>query len=157
VRQGHELLDEREDVLRREDAHVVRDVDAQALVQLVAADLRQVVPLGVEEQRLEQVPGVVECRRLTGPLLLEDLDQRLLLAGRRVLLERRVDEVAVVEQLEDRLVRARVEAEPGGRVLRRQGAQKRRDRQLALPVDACVDDALLVDLELEPRAAARCR
>ena len=32
--------------------------------------------------------------------------------------------------------------------------RKRRDRQLALPVDARVDDALLVDLELEPRAAA---
>ena len=36
-----------------------------------------------------------------------------------------------------------------------QGAQERRDRQLALAVDAGVDDALLVDLELEPRAARR--
>ncbi len=49
----------------------------------------------------------------------------------------------------------RVEREPGRRVLGRQRAQQRGDRQLALAVDARVDDALLVDLELEPRAARR--
>ena len=65
------------------------------------------------------------------------------------------DEVRVVEQREDRLVRRRVELVARGRVLGRQRAQQRRDRQLPLPVDAGVDDALLVDLELEPRAAAR--
>ena len=155
VRQRDELLDEREDVLRREDAAVVGHVDAEALVQLVAADLGQVVALGIEEERAQQVARVVERRRLTRALLLEDLDQRLFLARGRVLLERRLDEVRVVEQLEDRLVRARVEREPGGRVLGRQRAEQRRDRQLALAVDAGVDDALLVDLELEPRAAAR--
>jgi hypothetical protein len=37
-------------------------------------------------------------------------------------------------------------------VLVRERAQQRRDRELPLPVDARVDDALLVDLELEPRA-----
>ena len=45
--------------------------------------------------------------------------------------------------------------EAGRRVFRREGAEERRDRQLALAVDAGVRDALLVDLELEPRAAAR--
>src|SRR5262249_45373396 len=94
-------------------------------------------------------------RRLTRPLLLEDLDQRLFLARRRVLLDRVVDENRVAEQVEDRLVRGRVELEPRRGVLGRQGAEQRRDRQLALPVDAGVDDALLVDLELEPGAAAR--
>src|SRR5581483_10113565 len=127
----------------------------EALVQLVAADLRQVVALRIEEQRAQQVPRVVERRRLSRALLLEDLDQRLFLARGRVLVERRLDEVRVVEQGEDRLVRRRVDREPGGRVLGRQRAQQRRDRQLALAVDAGVDDALLVDLELEPRAAAR--
>ena len=109
VRQRDELLDEREDVLRREDAAVVGHVDAEALVQLVAADLGQVVALGIEEERAQQVARVVERRRLTRALLLEDLDQRLFLARGRVLLERRLDEVRVVEQLEDRLVRGRVE------------------------------------------------
>jgi hypothetical protein len=51
VRQLDELLDEREDVLGRQDARVVGDVDAEPLVQLVAADLGQVVALGIEEER----------------------------------------------------------------------------------------------------------
>ena len=58
-------------------------VDAQPLVQLVAADLRQVVALRVEEQRAQQVARVVERRRLARPLLLEDLDQGLFLARGR--------------------------------------------------------------------------
>ena len=148
---------ERDDVLRREDAGVLRHVDPEPLVELVAADLREVVALGIEEERAQQVARVVERRRLAGALLLEDLDQRLLLARRGVLLERVLDVDAgrLVEEREDRLVRRRVEREPGGRVLGRQRAQQRRDRQLALAVDAGVDDALLVDLELEPRAAGR--
>ncbi len=40
-------------------------------------------------------------------------------------------------------------------VLRGQRAQERRDRELALPVDACEHQSLLVDLDLEPRAARR--
>ena len=155
VRERDELLDEREDVLRRQHAGPVGHVDAEPLVQLVAADLRQVVALRIEEERAKQVAGVVERRRLARALLLEDLDQRLFLARRRVLLERLLDEVRVVEELEDRLVRRRVDREAGRRVLGGQRPEERRDRQLALAVDAGVDDALLVDLELEPRAAAR--
>src|SRR5205823_9480081 len=102
-------------------------------VQLVAADLRQVVALGVEEERPEEIPRVVERRRLTRALLLEDLDQRLVLVLRRILVERVDDEDRVVEEAEDRLVRRRVELEPGGRVLGRQRAQQGGDRQLALP------------------------
>src|SRR6185437_16739667 len=55
----------------------------------------------------------------------------------------------------DRLVGRGVELEAGRRVLLGQSPEQGRDRELALPVDAGVDDALLVDLELEPRAAAR--
>jgi hypothetical protein len=155
VRQLDQLLDQRVDVFGREDARAVGDVDAQPLVQLVAPDLGQVVALRVEEQRLQQVAGVVECRRLARALLLEHLDQRLLFTCGGVLLERVDDEDRVVEELEDRLVRRRIELEPGRGVLLREGAQQRRNRELALPVDARVDDALLVDLELEPRAARR--
>ena len=155
VRHRDELLDEREDVLGREHTRVLGHLEAKPLVQLVAADLRQVVALRVEEQRAQEVACVVEGRRLTRPLLLEDLDQRLFLARGRVLLDRVAHEDRVLEELEDCLIRARVEHEAGRRVLRGKRPQERRDRQLALPVDAGVDDALLVDLELEPRAAAR--
>ena len=153
--QADEPLDEREDVQRREHADVVGYVDLEPLVQLVAADLRQVVALGVEEEPAQEVARVLERRRLAGTLLLEDLDDRLLLACSRVLLQRVRDEGRVVEELEDLLVGARVQDEAGRGVLGRERPQERRDRELALPVDARVDDALLVDLELEPRAAAR--
>ena len=140
---------------RREDAHLLRHVDAEPLVQLVAADLRQVVALGVEEERAQEVACVVDGRRLARPLLLEDLDERLLLGRGRILLERVDDERRVVEERQQALVRRDVELEAGRRVLGGQRAQERRDRELALPVDPRVDDALLVDLELEPRAAGR--
>src|SRR5436190_6265350 len=154
-RQLEELADERDDVLGREDTGVFGDLDAEPLIELVAADLRQVIALRVKEQRAQEVPRVVERRRLARPLLLEHLDQRLFFARRGVLVERVDDVVRVVEESEDRLVRRRVEREAGRGILGRQRAQERRDRQLPLAVDARVDDALLVDLELEPRAAAR--
>ena len=59
-RQGDQPPHEREDVLGREHARVLRHADAEPLVQLVAADLRQVVALGVEEQRL--AAGCGRCR-----------------------------------------------------------------------------------------------
>src|SRR5207342_471137 len=49
-RQAHEPLDERNDVERRQDTDVLGHVDLEALVQLVPADLGQVVALRVEEQ-----------------------------------------------------------------------------------------------------------
>jgi hypothetical protein len=110
LRQVDEPADERDDVRRREDARVLRDVDLEALVELVATDLRQVVALRVEEQAPEEVAGVVERRRLARALLLEDLDDGLFLARRRVLLERVDDVDGVVEELEDLLVRRQVES-----------------------------------------------
>ena len=142
----HELADEGDDVLVREHARVEVDVEVQARVELVAPDAREVVALGVEEELVEQRLRVVHRRRLTRALLLEQLDQRALLGPRDlgVGVDRVADVERVVEELEDLLV---------GRVAHR--AQQHRDRQLALAVDADEDLALLVDLELEPRAAGR--
>ena len=119
---------------------------SQARVELVAAHAREVVALGVEEQLVEQVAGVVDRRRLARALLLEQLDQRALLAlgDLGVGLDRVADVERVLEHLEDLLVLD---------VAHR--AQQHGDRQLALAVDADEDLALLVDLELEPRAAGR--
>ena len=141
-----QLLDQGDDVVLGQDAGVEVDVEVEAGVQLVAADPGQVVALGVEEQLLEQRPGGVDRRRLARPLLLEQLDQRALLGLGRlgVGLDRVADVDRVVEQLEDLLV--------GDEAHR---AQQHGDRQLALAVDAGVDAALLVDLELEPGAAGR--
>ena len=118
----------------------------EAAVELVAADAREVVALGIEEQLVQQRARVVHRRRLAGALLLEQLDQRALLRARDlgVGVDRVADVQAVVEELEDLFV---------GRVAHR--AQQHRDRQLALAVDPDVDAALLVDLQLQPRAARR--
>src|SRR4029078_8550836 len=96
-------------------------------------ELRQVAALRVEEQRLQEVPRVVERRRLTGPLLLEHLDQSLFLARPRILVQRVDDVVRVVEEREDRLVRRGVEREARRGVLGREGTEQRRDRQLPVP------------------------
>ncbi len=145
-RQGDELLDEGEDVVVRQRAGLEVDVEAEARVELVAPDAREVVALRVEEELVQQRARVVDRRRLAGALLLEELDERALLGLRRlgVGLDRVADVVRVLEEADDLLV---------GRVAHR--AQQHRDRQLALAVDADEDLALLVDLELEPRPAGR--
>ncbi len=127
-----------------ERARVDVDVQAQARVELVAPDAREVVALGVEEQLVEQRLGVVDARRLARALLLEQLDQRALFGARglRVGVDRVADVERVLEQPQDLLVAG---------VAHR--AQQHRHRQLALAVDAHEDLALLVDLELQPRAA----
>src|SRR5689334_23979659 len=146
LRERDQLLDEGDDVVVREGADVEVDVQAQAAVELVAPDAREVVALRVEEELVEERLGVVDRRRLAGALLLEQLDQRALLRARDVGVgvDRVADVDRLVEELEDLLV---------GRVAHR--AQEHGDRQLALAVDADVDAALLVDLELQPGAAGR--
>ena len=146
VRQAHQLAHQRDDVVVRERADVEVDVQAQARVELVATDAREVVALRVEEELVQQRARVVHRRRLTRTLLLEQLDQRALFRARDlgVGVDRVADVERIVEELEDLLVRA---------VAHR--AQQHRDRQLALAVDADVDAALLVDLELQPRATRR--
>ena len=139
-------LDQGDDVVLGEHAGVEVDVEVEARVQLVAADPGEVVALGIEEQLLHQRPGGVDRRRLARPLLLEQLDQRALLGlgGLGVGVDRVADVDGVAEELQDLLV---------GDVAHR--AQQHGDRQLALAVDAGVDAALLVDLELQPGAAGR--
>src|SRR4051794_30909823 len=82
--QADELADQREDVVMGQDAGVEVDVQAQAAVELVAADARQVVALRVEEELMEQRARVVDARRLAGALLLEELDERALLGLRQL-------------------------------------------------------------------------
>ena len=145
LRQVDQLADERDDVVLGQRARLEVDVEAEPLVELVAADAREVVALRVEEELVEQVARVVDGRRLARALLAEQLDQRALLGARLlgVGLDRVLDVERALEAAQDLLV---------GHAHR---AQQHRDRQLALAVDADVDAALLVDLELEPRAAGR--
>ena len=141
--QLHDEPDGLDDVVDREDAGAGGQVDAQLLVDLVAADLGEVVALGVEVEVVQQRLGRLARGRLARAQLAVDVEQRVVLAGGVVLLQGGADRLVVAELLEDLGV---VPAE---------GLEQHRDRLLALAVDADADLVALVDLELEPGAARR--
>ena len=72
-------------------------VAADAAVELHAADGRQVVALGVEEQVLEQVLGGFLGRRLARTHHAVDLDQRFEARRRRIDVQRVRDERTAIE------------------------------------------------------------
>src|SRR5262245_5566129 len=141
--QSHQVFDRRDDVLDGQHARFEPALQTELLVDLVAADLGEVVALRVEVEVLQE-----GLRRLTGGWLARaqlavDVKQRLVLAVGVILLERLPDRVVVPELLED-LVVAPAE-----------GLEEHGDALLALAVDAYPDHVALVDLELEPRATGR--
>ncbi len=167
--QLHEVRDRREDVglrqlvVDRAGTRIrVRDRElvlaerellvlvGELLRNLVTTDLGHVVALGVEEEVLDELTRGVGRRRLARTQLAVDVDERLFCARGVVLRERVAHRVVgltvVVEDEREQLLLGLAEAER---------LEEDRDRLLALAVDADVDDVLLVDLELEPRAAAR--
>ncbi len=122
---------------------------AQLLRHLVAPDLGHVVALRVEEEVLEQRTRGVGGGRLARAQLPVDVDER----GVGVL------GVVLLERVEHRLVGVALRVGDEVRELLVGVAEAERleqhgDRLLALAVDADVDDVLLVDLELQPRAPA---
>ena len=104
VAQIHQRLDDREDVLLAQHAHGVGGVEIETHVHLHAADRREVVALGVEEQRIEHRFRAVERRRLAGAHDAVDVEQGVLARGVLVDLQCVADigaDVDVVD-LEDR-------------------------------------------------------
>ena len=100
-----QLLDHREDVLGAQRGDGVLGVEAEAHVELDAADGRKVVALGIEEQACEQRFGGLARRRLAGAHDAVDGGQRLLAVLGLVGLQRVADpragvDVVDVEQVE---------------------------------------------------------
>ncbi len=148
-----QLDDPRDDlhqVVVRERARLHRQVEAELAIQLVAADLREVVAPEVEEERVHEVAGVVDRGRVARPETLVDLDQTLVRVLRRVLVEGRCDVLVLRVEVHAREERLHLFAR---RIPDR--AQKRGDRQLALAVHLHRDDVLVRRFELEPCAAVR--
>jgi hypothetical protein len=142
----NEELDHRDDVLDVEDGRLAvgeRAVDAELPVDLVPADLREVVALRVEVEVVEQRLGRLDRGRLARTELPVDVEECVLAGLGRVLLERRAHRVVVAELLEDLALGPAERLEQDGH------------RLLALAVEADADLVALVDLELEPRTARR--
>ena len=104
VAQVDQRLDDGEDVLLAQDAHGVGGVEVEAHVHLHPADRREIVALGVEEQRIEHRLGALDRRRLAGAHDAIDVEQRVLARGILVDLERVADVGADVDvvDVEDR-------------------------------------------------------
>ena len=140
--QTHDVLDRGDDVVLGQRAGALRHGDAELLVDLVAADLREVVALGVEEQVLQQRLRGLTRRRLARTQLAVDVEQGLVLPGDVVLLQRGEDRRRPLEVLADAVLAPAERLEQHG------------DRLAALAVDADADGVALVDVELQPRTAA---
>ena len=121
---------------------VERQLEAELLVDLVPADLGQVVALGVEVVVLQQRLRGLAGRRLARAQLAVDVQQRLVLGGGVVLLQGEPHRLVLAELLQDLRVGPAERLEQHGDVL------------LALAVQPDADHVALVDLELQPRAAA---
>ena len=81
-------------LLRTPLTFAISGIAADAAIELHAANGRQVVAVGVEEQVLEQVLGRFLGRRLARTHHAVDLDQRLEARGRRIDIQRVGDERA---------------------------------------------------------------
>ena len=140
--QGQQVAQGRDDVLNAQGGLGQVRGQAQLLVDLVAADLGQVVALGVEVEVLQQGAAGLDARRLTGADLLVDVQERLVLGGDLAVLVQGGGQGRVVGELLADL-----------RLVHAQGQQEDGDVLLALAVDAHRDAVGLVDLELEPGTA----
>lgn len=122
---------------------VERGLRAQLLVDLVAADLGEVVALRVEVEVLEQRLRGLTGRGLARTQLAVDVEQRVVLALGVVLLQGGAHGLVLAELLEDLLGRPTESLEQNGHGL------------LALAVDADTDHVALVDLHLQPGTPGR--
>ncbi len=141
--QANQVLDRRDDVGDGEDRVRQRAGETELLVDLVPADLGEVVALRVEVEVVQQRAGGLGGDLLARTELAVDVAERVFLREDRVLRQRLFDRVEAGELGEDVLAGQAERLEEHG------------DGLLALAVDAHADLVALVDLELEPRAAAR--
>src|ERR1700710_2871455 len=136
-----DVADRRHDVVDGQRLLVEGLVGAELLVDLVAADLGEVVALGVEVVVLQQRLGSLTRGRLAGTQLAVDVEQCVVLGLGVVLLQGEHHRLVLAELLADLLVGPA------------EGLEQHRDVLLALAVETDADHVALVDLELQPGTA----
>ena len=121
----------------------MRRASAELVVHLITAETSQVVAARVEEQGVQVGAGALDRRGLAGAQLAVDFQQAFLGVMGDVLFERSVDlRLGIAEELLDLLI--------GGQA---QGTDQGRDRQLAVLIDADIENVLGVGLVLQPGTA----
>ena len=118
--------------------------DVHLLVELVASDLGNIVAPCVEEQSVEIALRAFDCGRFARTELAVDFKQRFLARAAGILFQRRIEQRVLAEDLLDLRV--------GGDA---EGADQARDGNLAVFIDADIEDVVEVGLILQPRAAVR--
>ena len=136
---GHRVGDGLEQLVAGDAAR-----DVELLVVLVAADCGNVVAAHIEEHHVHEGGRRLDRGRLARTHLLVDLDEGLVRAVRRVLVEGREKERILAEQLLD--LRVGLYAD---------GTDEGGDRNLAVLVDADIENVVCIGLVLEPCAAVR--
>ena len=139
--ESNDVLDRRDDILEVEHALTERAFETKLLVDLVAADLREVVALVIEVEVVEHRLASIAAGRFARALLAVDVHEGLVLRLDLVLLARGTHRFEFAELLEDVALGHAERLEEG------------RHGLLALTVDAHTNLVALVDLEFEPCAA----
>ena len=112
VAQIDQRLDHRQNVGLAQHAHRILGVEIETHVHLHAADRREIVALGIEEQRIEHRLGAVDRRRLARTHHAIDVEQRVLARIVLVDLQRVADigaDVDVVDVEHRQFVEARLD------------------------------------------------
>ena len=143
--QGQQVAQGLDDVLVGQDGLGRVKLGAELLVDLVAADLGEVIALRVEVQAVEESARGIDGGRLARTLAAVDLDEGVLARLGRVALDGGANDVGVAEKGDDLVVG----------VGDAKGAQQQRRGLTTLAVDGDDQLAALVDLELEPGSTSR--
>ncbi len=153
-------VDNRLGQLKARDAREKREL----LIELIAADVGDIIATVIEEQAVEQRFGGLHRGRIARTQTAIDLDQALVAALRGVLVEGRDDALILAEDLLETLVGDGADmavvhaAEPLGRdvlVILTHGLEEPGDGQFAVFVDADVEDVVRIRLILQPCAVIR--
>ena len=145
IMETHDVAHGCDDVFLRKRGGVVFRIELKLLIDLVTANLCQVVALGVEEQAIKQRTSRVDRRGLARTETTIQLDKRLFLGSGRVAVEGADHHLGIAEDIDDLFTR----------FSDTECTQKKRSRLLTLTVDAYGKDIALVGFELEPCTARR--
>ena len=137
--EADEILGRGDDVTGLEDALLELDLEAELLVDLVAADAAEVVTLRIEEEALEEGLGVRGGRRLAGAQALVDFLEGFLFVARRIFLER-TDEGAFVDGGVDHADRGDAVFLEGAHDLLRERFKRTREHDALLGIDRVFDE-----------------